>query len=332
MLKIERLTSIPWRALVPLHLTSLIAGMTLMGLVNSVQGAPSTDSQTKYVNFQWLTVFDHSALMTWPPKPTGNSDIGSLLLNKIRAQLENARTDVKFLPLVWESEHLKEIEGIIASGQREYEALSHRKAAEHLSTAISQYFKIGWHLRKPADVAHAHFLLAKTRSEQGQDAEAERLLRTALSLNPNLQIKEEFEHPKLVRLFKSARRSFLMRPPELPRHTKLKKQEDGTIRIHGRVISDRIELLIQSINGTRLEVEKIDTNLDLAASRLASRILDCLPLNNALQPPTKPPSILTALGLGASSYLESPVGRFLFYDTLMSFQYAISDSLEWWTH
>ena len=79
-----------------------------------------------------------------------------------------------------------------------------------------------------------------------------------------------------------------MRPPELPRHTKLKKQEDGTIRIHGRVISDRIELLIQSINGTRLEVETIDTNLDLAASRLASRILDCLPLNNALQPPTKP--------------------------------------------
>ena len=35
----------------------------------------------------------------------------------------------------------------------------------------------------------------KTRSEQGQDTEAERLLRTALSLNPNLQIKEEFEHP-----------------------------------------------------------------------------------------------------------------------------------------
>ncbi|MGB0648266.1 MAG: hypothetical protein ACPGQS_13865, partial [Bradymonadia bacterium] len=121
-------------------------------------------------------------------------------------------------------------------------------------------------------------------------------------------------------------------PPELPRHTTSQKGEDGTIRIHGRVISDRIELLIQSINGTRLEVETIENNLDLAASRLASRILDCLPLNNTLQPPIKPPSILTALGLGASSYLQSPVGRFLFYDTLMSFQYAISDSLEWWTH
>ena len=204
MLKIERLTSIPWRALVPLHLTSLIAGMTLMGLVGRF-GAPSR-LQTKYVNFQWLTVFDHSALKH------------AKTYRKLRhwqsawqnqAQLENARTDVKFLPLVWESRHLKEIEGIIASGQREYEALSHRKAAEHLSTAINCTKLDGIYGSLPMWLMRIFSLLKPEVNKV--KTQKRKIAPYSHSLNPNLQIKE-FEHPKLVRLFKSARRSFLMRP------------------------------------------------------------------------------------------------------------------------
>ncbi|MGB0647975.1 MAG: hypothetical protein ACPGQS_12405, partial [Bradymonadia bacterium] len=142
MPKIETLRSKPPSVLLPFNMTCLIAGLALMGSVTSVRGAPSTNAPTEYVKFQWLTVFDHSVLMTWPPKPASDTDMGGLLLKKIRSHLENARTDVKFLPIVWESEHLKGIERIIASGQREYEGLNHRKAAEYLSTAIEKYYQI----------------------------------------------------------------------------------------------------------------------------------------------------------------------------------------------
>jgi hypothetical protein len=283
------------------------------------------------LQIQWLTLFDHGSLLTWPPDLTETTR-SKAVLQKLKAHLKLAKNDIEFIPFPKFDEERKRLRTITVSGERAYQALDHRKAATDLSRALDGYYALGWHLFKPTNVARIQFLLGKTRLEQGKEGEAERLFRIALSLHPTLQIQKGYEHPNTVRVLNRARRSFLNRSPEVPNAVAQINRTNRTVQIHGRLIKDRLELVIHSSGGTRLEVERIDGNLDKAISRLSTRIIDCLPLAESFATDTTPASVITSLGLGLSSYARSPVGPFLIYDTIIDYQYQLSKNLEWWTN
>jgi hypothetical protein len=283
------------------------------------------------LQIQWLTVFDHSSLLIWPPNLTPGT-LNLTVLEKLKVHLKLARNDIEFSAFPTFEKEVEGLRTVTETGERAYQALDHRKAAAALSKALDGYYALGWHLHKPDEIAQVQVLLGKTRIEQGKEGEAERLFRLAISLQPTLQIDWDFEHPNTVRIFKKARRSFLSRSPEMPGAVSRVYRNERTVQIHGRLIEGRIELMIHSSSGTRLEVERIDGNLDKAVSRLSTRILDCLHLAPSFAETTSAPSVITSLGLGLSSYVRSPVGPFVIYDTTMDYQYRLSRNLEWWTN
>ncbi len=307
-----------------------LVGLLCLAITAPAHGTESS-IQEPSIHIQWLTIFDHRTLVTWPPN-LAEQQLNDTVREKLQTHLKLARHDVQYLGAGDEPEQVQALRRLVQQGESAYQALNHRKAAEHLSQALGGFYALGWHLHKPVDVSKIQFLLGKTRLEQGKEGEAERLFRLAMSLDPRLQIQEEFEHPNTVRVLKQARRSFLTRAPELPKASTRSAQNIVVVEIHGRLVNDRIELIINASSGTRLEVEQINGDLDRAISRLSTRILDCLPLADTFSKSSVPPSVIASLGMGVSSYARSPVGTFLFYDTIIDFQYKLSRNLEWWTN
>lgn len=308
-----------------------LIGILCMALTTAAQAADSPPPQEPSIQIKWLTIFDHRTLVTWPPTLEENR-LNDAVRTKLQTHLKLARNDIQYLGINDESAKVQALQNRVQQGESAYEALNHRKAAAHLSQALDGFYALGWHLHNPTNVAKVQLLLGKTRLEQGKEGEAERLFRLAMSLNPRLKIQEEFEHPNTVRVLKQARRSFLTRAPELPKASARSNQNEVVVEIHGRLVNDRIELLINASSGTRLEIEQVNEDLDRAISRLSTRILDCLPLAETFSKSSAPPSVIASLGMGVSSYARSPVGTFLFYDTVMDFQYKLSRNLEWWTN
>ena len=308
----------------------LLSIILVIGYANTTNAQP-LGAQEPSVKIQWLTVFDHRALLRWPPDLT-ESGLANAVLEKLKNHLKLARQDIEYVPFIPDKTALRALRTMVKAGEHAYQSLKHRQAAAHLSKALDEYYALGWHLFKPIDVSHVQLLLGKTRLEQGKEVDAERLFRMAMSLNPRLEIREEFEHPNTVRLLKQTRRSFLTRPPELPKSATHTHQKIVMVQVHGRLVNDRLELMINSAGGTRMEVELINGNLDRAVSRISTRILDCLPLSDTFTKESTPPSVITSLGMGLSSYARSPVGPFIFYDTIIDFQYQLSRDFEWWTN
>ena len=293
----------------------------------AAQGTHSDAASDLHIHL--LLIFDHEQLITWPPTAEKREE-AAFARQKLISNLNRLRPNVISMDRRNYAPTLKTAAAAIERGRLAYEKLKHREAAVALEQALSHYIDVDYHLVAPEKVSQVLLLLGKTRLEQGMETEAERLFRSAFELDPTLQVRKDFEHPNTVAVLQRARRSFLTRMPERPSARVHSTTKGNHVYIHGRVIQRRLELVIRSATGVRLEVEPIDGRLDNAISRISSRVMDCLPVKDqpALAPSSSKPNI--SAGIGTSFYSSSPVGFFPIADTVLSYSHPISQNIDVW--
>ena len=307
---------------------SLFTGLTILA-VSTHSAAQPKSSVMPELKIQLLTIFDHAQLLTWPPE-VKKREITEVVRQKLASHLNVILPNTVVATQEDHEKILKSASADMDRGRIAYENLNHRLAAKMLEKALSQYASIDFHLVKPEQVADVLLLLGKTRLEQGMETEGERLFRQAFELQPTIKLRPDFEHPNTVTVLSRARRSFLTRAPDRPAALGTASMRGARVYIHGRLIQSRLELVIRSNNGIRIEVEPIDNNLDSAISRIASRIIDCLPLKDqvALAPSVFKSTV--GVGLGASLYSSSPVGPFPIFDAMLYYARPLSQNIELW--
>ena len=276
-----------------------------------------------------LLIFDHEQLLTWPPA-LEKREVTTIVRQKLVSNLNGLHPNVISTQQRDFTSMKKQAAAAIKKGTAAYEKLRHREAAQALEEALGHYTRVDYHLVAPDAVSKVLVLLGKTRLEQGMETEAERLFRAAFELVPTLHVRKEFEHPNTVTVLQRARRSFLTRPPERPATNGNAGATGNQVYIHGRLVQGRLELVIRSATGIRLEVEPIDNNIDNAVSRISSRVMDCLPIKDrvALTPSRGKPRL--SAGMGASFYSSSPVGPFPIVDAILSYAHPLSQNIDLW--
>ena len=126
----------------------------------------SRASQDPSIQIQWLTVFDHRSLLTWPPN-FDESRLAQTVLEQLQMHVKLARDDVQYLTFQIDLERHRAMKSLVEQGERAYQSLRHREAAAQLSQALEGFYAMGFHLYSPKDVSKVQFLLGKTRLEQG---------------------------------------------------------------------------------------------------------------------------------------------------------------------
>lgn len=197
-------------------------------------------------------------------------------------------------------------------GFREHRAVRLEIAAADLHNALRQFKQIEQQYIEPRRVARTSLTRGLALLESGNAVQAGDAFREALLLDPSLRLRPGYDHPAAVEAFEQARRSLSDEPPEPPWFIDTPAWavgEDYHI-IRGRVVDDRLELVIISAGVIRKESQPLGPDPASDGSRLASRVWACLPFGRAPTAPAFQPKLHLDAGFSYFVFLESPVELF----------------------
>lgn len=199
-------------------------------------------------------------------------------------------------------------------GYRDFREVRLSSAVESLETAIAALIALEHQVVRPREVARACLTLGLAHLEQKSDSSAENAFRQALLIDPSLRLRPGYDHPKAILAFARARQSLTKTaPPPPPGFSARSPSSRGTkarYEIRARALPNRLELTIRSPVGVRVESQPLSENPSDDGSRLASRVIACLPFGSAPSTALFNPELTLDAGFGSFVFAQAPVSAF----------------------
>lgn len=199
-------------------------------------------------------------------------------------------------------------------GYRDFREVRLSAAVESLETAIAALLALEHQVVRPREVARAYMTLGLAFLEQKDESSAEMAFRRALLIDPRLRLRPGYDHPKALLAFARARQELIKTdpppPPGFSARSPSTRKSTARYEIRARALPDRLELTIRSPGGVRVESEPLSDDPSDDGSRLASRVIACLPFGSTPKRAAFNPEFNLDAGFGSFLFARAPVAAF----------------------
>ena len=216
-------------------------------------------------------------------------------------------------------------------GYRDFREVRLESAVESLETAIAALLALEHQVVRPREVSRACLTLGLAHLEQKNDSSAESAFRQALLIDPSLRLRPGYDHPKALLAFARARQALTKGGPPPPPGFSARSPSNGgngaRYEIRARALPDRLELTIRSPVGVRVESEPLGDDPAEDGSRLASRVIACLPFGHAPNVAAFSPELTLDAGFGSFLFARAPVSAFANLGVGVNLSYLAAPSI-----
>ena len=207
--------------------------------------------------------------------------------------------------------------GFARRGVQSYREVELSQAQAQLESALELFEQAQQYSVDPAEVAQLFLTLGLISVEQGQPLPALLAFREALLLNPRLRVREEFDGPKVAKIFEQARAQLISLPTDelvrLAERARRAPRDAQPHQLRAWYTPDGLFTTLSVWRGEHLELKRDRASgASLRAlSALGARLWACLPVRRA-PVVSGPRAVRVDLMYHARSFIESPVSVVLF--------------------